>query len=355
MRILTRYTIREVLAQLLGVFSIVVTIFMVQRFGALLQSAAEGSVGILVTLKMLTLRTAMALPSLLPAVLYVSVLLGISRLSMERELTAMAACGVRPSHVQRSVLLFAAFVVVLTGLFAFSVRPWAATRFDSLRRQAASGLELGSLVPGRFYDISAVDDYVVFAQSRDPAEVGFLQQVFVQQRRDEEVSVLFSKRAVEYRDEEQGFRFLRLIDGNRYDFREGKRSYETTRFADLVIRAPLSPNDAGEPREEGMSTAALWRSDSLKARAELQWRLSLPMASLILAMFAIPMGRVDPRHGRTINLFVALIVYVGYRNLLSIVRNWVEDGAIPMFPGVWWAHGLALLIAIPLLIRDARR
>lgn len=355
MRILARYTIREILGQLLGVFSIVLTIFLVRRFGALLQEAAEGSVGLMVTLELLGLRTIMALPSLLPAALYVSVLLGIGRMSMELETTAMSACGVAPTHLHRSVVAFSAVVALGIGVLGFSVRPWAATRYDALRREAAAGLELGSLVPGRFYQIGTGDEYVVFAETRSSTRAGYLKDVFLQQRHDGAVSILHANEAVEYRDEDEGYRFLRLFDGNRYDFHEGSRSYDVTRFDELVIRTQLSPMMAGEAKEEGLNSSALLSSDTLKSRAELQWRLAMPAAAMILALFAIPLGRIDPRRGRSINLFIAILIYVVYRNLLGVAKNWVEDGDLSPLPGVWLVHAMALMAAIPWLWRDARR
>lgn len=355
MGIIDRYTIREVLGQTLGVFSIVLTIFVVQRMGVLLQEAAEGSVGFVVTLKLLGLRTIMALPSLLPVALYASVLLGISHLSLQQELTAMYACGISPWRVQRSVMIFATGVALITGLLAFSIRPWSAIRFDALRREAAAGLELGSLVPGRFYEVSAADDYVVFADRRPRDKDGFLERVFVQQRRDERISIFSSNYAVEYRDEDAGYRFLRLIDGYRYDFSEEKRNYTTTQFGDLVIRAPISPLSNGDTREEGLPTSTLWGSAGTKMQAELQWRAAQPAAVLVLALFAIPLGRTDSRRGRSARVFVAILIYIVYRNLLGMARSWVQDGSLPVMPGVWLVHVLAIAIAVPLLWRDARR
>ena len=41
----------------------------------------------------------MALPSLLPAGLYIATLLALGRLSDDNEMTALGACGVSPSRI----------------------------------------------------------------------------------------------------------------------------------------------------------------------------------------------------------------------------------------------------------------
>jgi lipopolysaccharide export system permease protein len=75
----------------------------------------------------------------------------------------------------------------------------------------------------------------------------------------------------------------------------------------------------------------------------------------VLALFAIPLGRTESRRGRSARVFVAILIYIVYRNLLGVARSWVQDGTLPAMPGLWLIHGIAIAVAIPLLIRDARR
>ena len=54
--------------------------------------------------------------------------------------------------------------------------------------------------------------------------------------------------------------------------------------------------------------------------AELSWRIGLPLSALILSLLAIPLSFVNPRAGRSMNLVLALLIYMSYNNLLSIVQ-----------------------------------
>jgi len=74
MSILSRYTVKEILSHLAGVMFIVVAVFMVRHFAEFLGDAAEGDLPSGVLLRLLGLRTVMALPSLLPAGLYIATL-----------------------------------------------------------------------------------------------------------------------------------------------------------------------------------------------------------------------------------------------------------------------------------------
>jgi lipopolysaccharide export system permease protein len=52
----------------------------------------------------------------------------------------------------------------------------------------------------------------------------------------------------------------------------------------------------------------------------------------------------DVRRGRMSNLFVAIVVYFIYSNLLSIGETLLQNGRMPAAAGLWWVHiGMALV------------
>jgi len=87
--------------------------------------------------------------------------------------------------------------------------------------------------------------------------------------------------------------------------------------------------------------------------AELQWRLSFPISVFILVLLAVPLSRVNPRQGRFAQLFPAILIYIIYANMIFVSRNWLENGEIPWWVGMWWIHGIALLLALWLFAKQA--
>jgi lipopolysaccharide export system permease protein len=98
-----------------------------------------------------------------------------------------------------------------------------------------------------------------------------------------------------------------------------------------------------------MSMLTLMKSRSIDQVAELQWRISVPLSTLILAIFAVPLSRSQPRQGRYGRLGVGLLVFIVYLNLLSAGKVWVERETVPAAVGLWWVHGLMLGIAMAML------
>jgi lipopolysaccharide export system permease protein len=98
-----------------------------------------------------------------------------------------------------------------------------------------------------------------------------------------------------------------------------------------------------------MTFQSLVQSDDLEHIAELQWRLGVPIATIILAILAVPLSRTQPRAGRYGRLAIGLLVFIIYLNMLSASKAWIEQGTLSPSLGLWWVHGSALLFAIGLL------
>jgi len=346
--LLDRYVAREVASHALGGFVVVLAIFLVTRLSTLLSDAAVGSLPGGVVALLLGLRTMMALPSLLPAVLYLGVLLAMNRLSRDRELLAMETSGVTPGRVERAVLGFALCAAAAIAVLSFNGRPWAAARFNEVRDQAIADSGLGNITPGVFYELHTTAREVVFAESRSASDSEYLENVFVQRRTETGIAVFSARRALESRDAAAGFRNLILEDGFQYDLDPDGEKHTITQFERLSMQVPLAPSEPDLGPEKTLSLAALTATDDPEAAAELQWRSALPISALLLCLLAVPLGRTDPRQGQAARVFLAALLYVAYRTLLATAKSWVASGVLPPTPGLWLVHGACLLVGLGL-------
>ena len=116
---------------------------------------------------------------------------------------------------------------------------------------------------------------------------------------------------------------------------------------DETARALSAPSVEDEPSTR--TTAELLGSRDIPALAELQWRLSTPIAAILLTILAVPLAKANPRQGRYSKLLVAVLAYVFYVNLLGAARVWLEQGRTPPVFGLWWVHVLVLALALLVL------
>jgi lipopolysaccharide export system permease protein len=77
--------------------------------------------------------------------------------------------------------------------------------------------------------------------------------------------------------------------------------------------------------------------------AEIAWRAGLPLIAINLMLLAIPLSYQNPRRSRTINLVMAVLIYLTYSNLLNVVQSWIEQGRVSFVVGL---VGLHILVSI---------
>jgi len=154
------------------------------------------------------------------------------------------------------------------------------------------------------------------------------------------------------KDEETDEEFIVFVNGVSTISKPGADSYQQTRFARHGVRIPQSEQTSRALENSAKSFSELINSNDLRSKAELQWRFSIPVAALLLALLAVPLSYTSPRQGRYSKIAIAILIYVPYANLLVLSRKWVAAGTIPPWIGVVWVH---LLIVVLILILTLKR
>jgi lipopolysaccharide export system permease protein len=71
----------------------------------------------------------------------------------------------------------------------------------------------------------------------------------------------------------------------------------------------------------------------------------------LLALLAIPLAFVNPRAGRSINLILALLVYMIYVNLLSVIQAYISQSRLHLAPGLLIVHTVVVILLLALFYR----
>ena len=81
-------------------------------------------------------------------------------------------------------------------------------------------------------------------------------------------------------------------------------------------------------------------------RAELFWRLSVPISAFVLTLLAVPLAYVNPRIGRSFNLISAAFLYMLYSNCLNIVQSFIAQGKLGFWTGLALPHVVAIVVVL---------
>jgi lipopolysaccharide export system permease protein len=98
--------LKEFALNLFAVTSVLWLIYVSTRFARYLAEAAVGNMPAEVIFSLLGLSSLGALSILLPIAAFLAVMLGLSRMGSDNELTIMSACGISRYRIMRNVLLF---------------------------------------------------------------------------------------------------------------------------------------------------------------------------------------------------------------------------------------------------------
>lgn len=347
--VIDRYILREILHTLLVVLFVLIVIFLSNR---LVRFLADASVGNLVNEMVLTLLGLKALGGLviiLPLGLFMAILLGLSRLYKDSEMVALTACGVSVRRIYRSVLALALAVTAVVAAISFYVAPWAEELSYRMRDAQDSQLMLSGAGAGRFAEPAGAEGVLYF--ERASADGSLMYDVFIQQHRREGEVVLSAQRGRRWTDE-TGAQYLVLMDGYRYEGMPGDAAFRITRFEEHAVRIEARAAAPTLRKQRARPTSELIGAENTVAIAELQWRISMPLSVMILSLLAVPLSRANPRQGKYSRLFVAVLVYLIYSNLLGVSNSWVARGRLAPEIGMWWVHAALLLSTWGLFVRQ---
>ena len=322
-------------------------LFLYANFSAIryLDRVASGLLPADAVLPLLLLGLAMALEILLPIGFHISVVVGLSRLYTDSEMTAFFACGISPMRIFRVVAVVSLLLAVLMACLTLYVRPWAYGLRYLLEQQAVAEFNFADLKPGHFYENPA-GNRVLFFEGVDPNS-GRMQRVFIQTISGDTVTIVSADEAFhQLGDDGRGAGFLVCIRARTYDFSPSQVGVSQTVSAELRVKLD-NPDDA--PIGYKRKAAPTWElAHSIKSSdiAELQWRLSTPVFAFLMGLLGFPLSRARPREGKYAKLFMSAVSYAVFYNLQLIAKSWVEQDVVKSIPGLWWPNLLlALLIA----------
>ncbi|MCK5719003.1 MAG: LPS export ABC transporter permease LptF [Thiomargarita sp.] len=340
--IISRYLFREVIFTLLALTILLLLIYISHRFMSYLVQASVGNLPAQFILQLLGLRLLSDLTLILPLSFFLALLLALGRLYKDNEITAMAACGI-PVPIL-SIVSLATIFAIFIAILSLVAGPWAEKQRGILEVQLSTVAEVGGIAAGRFKEFNHGKG--IFYVKDIDAEKNIMSDLFIQLNLEHKQVIMVAKRG--YQIVQNGELFIVLMNGNRYERQKEHLNYTITQFSEHRIRVPRRLNQYKGEDIEGFTTQKLWFSEELALQAELQWRISLPLSVILLAILAVPLSHTNPRQGQYSKILLGILTYLIYNNLLNVAKKWIERGDIPPIIGIWWVH--FILIAIILVL-----
>lgn len=346
--LIDRYMLREFLISLTAVIGVLWLIYVATRFARYLAQAAVGNLPAEVIFNLLWLNSFGALSILLPIGTFLAVLLSLSRMSSDNELTVIAACGIDGNRILRNVVIFSGGMAILTGVLALLVVPDVLSGRYEIEQKAKIAANTTGLVAGSFKE-SQDGDWTFYSQQLSEDKT-HMENIFIEIHRDEKPLIFRAERGRFDIESETGDKYLVLEDGYRYEGNAGDLDFRIAEYATHSMLIERGESVQVREKHKSLPTAVLWERGEPQDLAEIQWRVSSAVMTVILSVIAITLAHTGPRQGRYAGFFPAVLVYVIYSNLLGVTRAWVEKGDLAPWIGAIWVH--LLMIGIMLILQN---
>jgi lipopolysaccharide export system permease protein len=317
-----------------AVFLVLLTLVLTTMMIRIVGFAASGEIDPRDVVVLIGLTVIGYLAVMLIATLFVSILFVLTRWYRDSEMVVWLSSGVSLARLIKPIASFSAPIIVLIAFFAFVGWPWSNEQSKLIRERFQQRDEVSLLAPGQFRE-SPASHRVFFIEKMTPDQK-LVQNVFVTSTENGKINVVVSKTG-HTEVHSNGDRFVVLENGRRYDGEPGKPDFRVMEFQRYGVKIQ-SHQLVNTPTTTSLPTATLLREPNNTNLAEFAWRAGLPLTALNLMLLAIPLAYQNPRRSRTINLVLAVLIYLTYSNLMNLVQAWMEQAKIAFVPGLIGLH-----------------
>jgi LPS export ABC transporter permease LptG/LPS export ABC transporter permease LptF len=364
--VLDRYTIRAIIppfVMALLVFTFMLTLpFILELAEPLISKGAPAST----VLRLMLTLVPQALAVTIPMALLVGILVGLGRLSSDREWVALQACGVGIGRIVRPVLLLGVAATAATLYVYIWAVPDANQTAREIRYNVVAQLVEGEVKPRVFFD--HFPNRVLLVRDVPPGG-GIWRDVFLADSTDPHNPVVYlADRGHMVLD--RGRRSVELVleDGTQHTGKAGvPQDYSVARFRELVLSLDpetVFPRSGPAKGDREMSIAELnalivsLRQQGISTHnpvMEIQKKFSIPAACLVFALLGVVYGLTNRRDAKFASFVKGILVIYVYYFFLMNAQSAAKGAWVPAWLATWVPNILLGGLGVWLLLRYGRR
>lgn len=366
MRILTRYILSEVTAHALIGVSVFTFVLFTRDLGQILELVVRNSAPIPSVAQVFFFIVPITLTISIPAGVLVGILIGLSRLAADSEVTAMRACGVGIWSFLRiiSIFVLAAWSLALVnGVYVAPASEAAMARLQDRLKSSQASFEVQ---PRVFYE--GFPQLVLYVENVKAAQgAAIWNGVFIADMTTPSAPRITLAEQGILVSEGPSRLHLHLTNGSTHENDPADPNHyqiSTFEVTDLPIPVPQSDNakESATAPISRLSTLELWRlaanPNNPIARLELiefHRRFALPAACLVLALVGIPLGLSSKKGGKSAGFVLAIALVFAYYFASLVGVSLARQGKVSPGFGVWLANIVFFLGGAFLLWRAERK
>jgi LPS export ABC transporter permease LptF/LPS export ABC transporter permease LptG len=361
MRILTRYILKETFSHsLLGLLVFTFVIF-IRQLGNLLELVVRHNVPMNDTATLFLLPIPSILMMTIPLAVMVGTLIGLSRMAADGEVVAARATGIGVSAFIRPVMILALTGWAVTLWMALVIAPQAARKMDRMETGLKASQVPYEIQPRVF--IEQFPNRLLYLEDVTGSRSTWRGVFIADMTQHNEVKVTLAESGVLVNEPARSRFVLHLEHGTTHDYdSEQPNQYSIASFTNTEIPILVDQGGAGSERSTPpyLSLKQLWHnvrqpsSEHQPALVELNYRLALPVAAIVLALVGIPLGISTRKGGKSLGVMLSLLLFFVYYILMAFGLNFAKQGRVSPYVGLWLANVLFAVAGVVMLSNLSR-
>jgi lipopolysaccharide export system permease protein len=358
LRIIDRYVLQELGAPFALSLGALTFILLTREILRLVELLINKGVGLMPLLKTFLFLLPSFFVLTLPMACLIASISAFSRLSSDRELTALQAGGISSRRLLRPLLIFALAVFGVTLVLAQYAQPWSGPSVKKsallmLRNEVSLTLDEGVFNTPTANVVMYVGDSGLSGGSRG---------VFISDTRTKgEPRIIVARDWALINDPLHNRIGMTLHDGTIHVNPKNPDQYQLIRFSTYDFTMELSDSLAMMAEERPSILEIRYRlSESggkdpkyLKLLEEEYKDLAFPFATLVFGLIGMPLGIVAKRSGKAGGFALGILIILSFYVLNVMADFWVSRRLMNPFLAAWFPNLAFALIAVVLFKRRA--
>jgi LPS export ABC transporter permease LptG/LPS export ABC transporter permease LptF len=346
-RILTRYILGEIASHALIGGALFTFVLFMRDLADILKLVVRESASFVNAAEIFLYALPNTFTVTIPMAVLVGVLLGLSRLAADSEITAMRAAGIGVWRFVRIASIVAILGWGIALLNALYLAPKAAEALLQLEDALKSSQASFEIQPRVFYE--DFKNYVLYVQDvRASAGASQWRRVFLADLSNPTSPKIITAAQATVINGGDGALRMRLRNGTQHEFvGNDPNQYSVSTFteADLPLEignqenphighadTPVLAMSAADLYQHSLGPGGSWY------RIEFYKRLAFPTSCLVLMLVGVPLGLASRRGGKSAGFVLTIVLVFVYYFLSLTGVSLARQGKITPFLGVWAAN-----------------
>jgi len=364
-RIIDRYVIREIIPPFLLALLVFTFVLIIPFILDLAEAMIAKGVPAVTILQLTFTLLPQALALTIPMALLIGLLVGLGRLSADREFVVMMACGISPYRLLHPILVFSVICWGLTSWVMLSAMPDGNQRFREISTEIAMNRAEGEVRPRVFFE--DFPNVVLYVREVPKNGQGWLDVMAADTSNPSAPVILLAKRGHMVIDRKARTIQMVLEEGTRHSTKlEDPAAYEAVKFDQTILSLnpeSVFPRTGPARGDRELRVEELWpRAVELQMQGasphrqvmEIHKKFSVPIACFVFAVLGLALGASNRKDGKLAAFVLGIAVIFAYYVIMFTSEALTKGFWIPAWLSMWVPDVLLGGAGIFLLINRAR-